>query len=795
MTTQARDWSRLPLELRELPQWQLAGPNEKGELKVPLSIDVNGHLIPGSSTDSGKWFTFEAACYHAARLGYEIGIVVTPSDPFCCVDLDVKDASDYPNEPHKWTTEEQKQRHYSICAHLNSYAEYSRSGKGAHIWVRANIGQGCKRDHVEVYSQERFLVCTGNVIAPLPVADRQEMITNMVMLMRGAEDPEQFENLTESDSIDTDEVIWARASAADNGEKFRELCSGNWSRYGYPSQSEADLSLMSMFTFYSRSNDQCRRMFRRTLLGQRDKAIKDDRYLNLTLRIVRSRQAREARALGEFMQQGHNATAASRAPQPAPMPQPGPAPVGGMAGTPGPAAGQSVPQPLLDVPENAPDPAMEWPPGYAGALARVVYESAPRPVKEVAIVAALGFLAGVAGKVWTIPGSGLNMYIVLIARSGVGKEAMHGGLGLIVSCLRQQCPTITDFVNFNEFVSAPALAKACAEKPSFVNVSGEWGRRLNKLANEKSDGAMQGLRTLMTNLYQKSSPTSIVGGMDYSKKENNVAAVSGVAYSMIGESTPETFYKSLTQSMMEDGFLSRFTIIEHKGDRPPLNKYPRKSLDDAFYSYTGQFVSMASMCIGNNRNIPVTRDSLAGAMLDAFDVECDARINATEVEQERMLWNRAHLKAMRLAALLAVGDCFTEPVVNSAHTAWAIDVVRRDVHLMQTKLSEGDIGEGDNTREKKMLAVVKQYIQQGPAPSHRISPDMWTKGIIPRSYLTNRLQHVAVFSNHHLGSNMAIDSTIRNLVDNGWLMEVDKNKLSDDFGFKGRCFQLMQVLH
>jgi len=90
--------------------------------------------------------------------------------------------------------------------------------------------------------------------------------------------------------------------------------------------------------------------------------------------------------------------------------------------------------------------------------------------------------------------------------------------------------------------------------------------------------------------------------------------------------------------------------------------------------------------------------------------------------------------------------------------------------------------------------VLKQYFTEGPAASHKIPDAMWQKGYVPRSYLINRLQHVASFSRHPYGSTSAVDACVKSLVDSGWLMEVDKSKLTQDFGYRGRCFQLMQVL-
>lgn len=277
----AEQWRQLPVELRERPQWLLAGPNEKGELKVPTSVDNGGRLVAGSSTDASTWMDFEYAVECALEFEHGIGFVLAADDPFTCIDLDVK-----PD-----TSAEERSRHDAIVEQFDTYTERSQSGNGMHLWCMGKIGRGRKRDGIEVYSQERFIACTGNVVQHRLIADRKELLTNMVAQM-----PEKAADTVLADDRAaelSDNALWDRAHAASNAQKFRDLCAGNWTKYGFPSQSEADLALMSMFTFYSRNNEQCRRLFRCTQLGARAKAQDDDRHLDYMLKLIRARQARE----------------------------------------------------------------------------------------------------------------------------------------------------------------------------------------------------------------------------------------------------------------------------------------------------------------------------------------------------------------------------------------------------------------------------------------------------------------------------------------------------------------------
>jgi hypothetical protein len=831
MTSKASAWAHLPGDLKALPQWTVAGAS-----KAPLSVDARGKLFNTSVTRPGEWLSFEDATRAAwenrdlvtthvdkkgrtvSQTGLDIGFMLHESDPFTCIDLDVKDATTNPDEPELHMPPERWALYLKIVNDFATYTEFSRSGKGVHLWVRGAIGRGFRRDGVEVYSQERFIICTGHVLHPYPIQERQLMLSRMVTQMNPA--PKEF-HLEEIPPEADDWYVLQTAFSASNSDKFIALWQGKWQGLGFPSQSEADLALMSMLTFYSPSNEQCRQLFRESALGKREKAVKDNRYLNATLTTIRGRMARESQAnLSAYLQsvsfaaeerdkRERAAVERLQGVPPAPAPAVGqfqePLPVSvpalhitgqGDPATALPPADAMLAQqaPITAAVLQAGETGLPWPPGFAGTVARYMYQAAMRPVKEVAIVAALGLLAGITGKAWHIPKSGLNLYIILIARSAIGKEAMHQGISEIIAACSKDNPMFHKFVDFTEYASGPALIKACVANPCFVNVSGEWGRKLKRLAAEDGrDGALQTLRTQMTNLYQKSGPQAIVGGIGYSSTDNNVASVSGVSYSLIGETTPGTFYEALTENMMEDGFLSRFLVIEYDGLRPNGNPNPITSPDASLRNALNNMATQADLMIAQNYSMPIGRTEGAAKIMSEFELLCDQQINGTNDESRRQMWNRAALKSLRVAGLLAVADNWMTPCINEAHITWAQDVVIRDIGVMKKRMDGGDVGSGDAAREKKMVTLIRDYITSPVAAGYKIPDAMRQNSIVPRSYLQVRVQRHAAFYSHKLGAVRGLEDTLTSLVASGYLMEVQKDKLVEAYNYHGKAYRVLNL--
>lgn len=259
-------YDNIPAELRALRQWVAAGANNK----APINPRTGQ---PASATDPGTWGTFD----EAIKRGPRIGFVFTTGDPYCGIDLDQKTGD-----------EAEASLHARILEAFPSYTERSASGKGYHIIVKAMLSHGCRRDSVEVYSYARYFIFTGNVVRQVPIIEAQRRVDALVDEMPAAQ---LGIDLVDTASPYTDEQVQATARGASNGEKYDALCAGDWKAMGYPSQSEADHALLSIIAFYTPDNEQVRRLFRCTGLGKRDKAIKNDKYLNTSLKKIRAEKA------------------------------------------------------------------------------------------------------------------------------------------------------------------------------------------------------------------------------------------------------------------------------------------------------------------------------------------------------------------------------------------------------------------------------------------------------------------------------------------------------------------------
>ena len=711
----------IPAELQQLRQWVVAGDN-----KIPMNPRTGA---TASVTDPNSWGTFD----EAVRCNWpHIGFVLTDNDPYTIIDLDA------PRGP------EDEARQTKILELFNSYTERSQSGQGYHIITKGKLPTGTRRDKVEVYSNARYMICTGNVIRNAPINDCQLLLDKLFAEMNPANTATQ---LNDYDETISDAEVCEMAMGAANADKFNALCQGKWEGE-YPSQSEADFALLAILAFYTRSNEQVRRLFRYSNLGKREKATRDNRYIDTCLRKIRAKQ-----------------------PEPIDI---------------------SKLDVTVPTPQSTPEAAQEFtlPPGLVGDIARYIEATAIRPVKEVALAGAITLVAGIVGRSYNISNMGLNQYVILLAPTGTGKEGAAEGINRLLAAVRPKVPMVDHFVGPAMFASGQALIKVLDEKPCFVSILGEFGLMLQQLCDPRANPAEVMLKRVLLDLYAKSGWTSVLRGSVYSDKEKNTKMVHAPCVTILGESTPETFYDGLEENHISEGLIPRFSIVEYSGKRPPRNPNPFAPPEDSLVQQLADLSAVALATMNNNTCSPIQMDAQSEQLMAAFDSKCDNIINSSSRELELQLWNRAHLKALKLAGLIAVGINPHSPIITSECVNYATHFIMQDIEKLTDRFAEGGVGDGSGRHELEIRHAMEAYLSMSKLKRNRYSVPVKVidKPIVPYNFLRRRLRKLKAFNKDKRGDTRAIKETLNDLVEREVIVQLSTEQAFNEFNTRSPLF-------
>ena len=244
----------------------------KGNMtKVPYQR--NGY---GASTTERRHFCgFE----EAVRLSKKYdGIGIGVFDGYSAVDID-----------HCVKNGKLSKMAIDIINTMNSYTEYSPSGKGVRIIFKASPFDYDKEKYyinnrkigLEVYVSgctNKFVTLTGNVIRNVPVAERTSEIRSVLesYMVRPQRDNRRQEELrSQIGSLLSDNEVLEKAMISKNSAKFGALWNGDFLG---KSHSEADLALCSMLAFWCGGDTaQIDRLFRQSALYRQKWERKDYR--------------------------------------------------------------------------------------------------------------------------------------------------------------------------------------------------------------------------------------------------------------------------------------------------------------------------------------------------------------------------------------------------------------------------------------------------------------------------------------------------------------------------------------
>ena len=481
--------------------------------------------------------------------------------------------------------------------------------------------------------------------------------------------------------------------------------------------------------------------------------------------------------------------------------------------------------------------AMIIPPTSSGLLYELTkwsYESRIKPILEVSLTSVIAIISGIVGKMWQLPtATGLNNYIILCARSGIGKEGLHTTKNDLSVQLKKRYAE-TDFrrhVVDDDFASGQALVKRCLQEAgsktgrannafnldipqyaSFVNFQKEFGKNLAEMSENSKNVSAQSLRSQYLRLYTGSAESDMLSAMTYSNAENNFTETYAPAFSIVGETTISGIADAITPDMASDGFLSRFTTITYKGGAVPQNKttfgipcpdYVLDKLNELLCQERS--LSGHGTAITASRFIQIRLDDSADEFNMMLENWCMEMLDQSgDREHFRQAWNRCQLKVLKLAGLCAVCQRYSDPVINIQHMAWASRIVFQDIANVYDMINNGETaltGNAENTMSTTILDYMKRFLVSSdfvllcnatniPAKTIQI---MRRDCVVPISYLNYVLSSQKIFVRYKYGYTKGILATLEKLVLEGALEPISKAMSYSAYKTRSVCYKLLDI--
>lgn len=272
----------VPDSLRGNPRWVLWRYElvKNNWQKVPLNARAGTRA---DSTHPATWSSFDDALSGLTRFPNCDGAGIVFEQPGLVMGIDLDDCVD--------TSGRLTPEALRIVRDLDSYTEYSPSGTGVKVFVRAtkhtdrcSTSSLSGMSKIEIFDDERYFTVTGHHLpgTPMEVQDRQEQVDALCQLAFPPEANLKHNPAPPGTVIGDDQWVIDKIRGTSQAAKFNKLFAGDTSDYDNDA-SRADLALCSILAFWCGRNPVWMdRIFRASGLyrGKWDRTDYRERTLN-----------------------------------------------------------------------------------------------------------------------------------------------------------------------------------------------------------------------------------------------------------------------------------------------------------------------------------------------------------------------------------------------------------------------------------------------------------------------------------------------------------------------------------
>jgi hypothetical protein len=177
--------------------------------------------------------------------------------------------------------------------------------------------------------------------------------------------------------------------------------------------------------------------------------------------------------------------------------------------------------------------------------------------------------------------------------------------------------------------------------------------------------------------------------------------------------------------------------------------------------------------------------------------EYTRRINQNRDDDvARQLLNRAHIKIMKMAAIIAVGVNPIRPTIIVSYIEWGKAMVDRDIANIMHKFRSGRVGRetGDINQINDMTDIIAAYMKRpydAVMTKYKVMPEMKAANVVPYQYLLRQCGARSAFRADKAGATFAIRRAIDALISEGGLREIKTHILEKEFGSTMKAYAII----
>jgi hypothetical protein len=326
---------------------------------------------------------------------------------------------------------------------------------------------------------------------------------------------------------------------------------------------------------------------------------------------------------------------------------------------------------------------LDSPGGMVSKLARWIYATSPSPIAEFSVMSAVALHAALYGRNYVTPdGLGLNIYIVLVAGSGFGKDRPLKAMKQVATSVN-----LGRLIGPNDVSSDSAIEYILRHHPCLVLPLDEFGMVLSA-SGKFADPYARARRKSLLELFSSSTGDWVAKVRAADAGTNNKPPKPSIlcpTLSILGATTPSTFYAGLEGDAFTSGLMARLLVIS-------VEKLPTLQAIDGVPEMPDDLVADLEKAIAMIpssgaladvlKSDPATMPRLitagwadGSAKARLMQIRHWARESGIADERRGLIVNRAGDYTSKLACIRAISRDTSNPLVNIEDIEWAFGIV------------------------------------------------------------------------------------------------------------------------